>query len=117
MVVVVFAGSVFLRMALTVTLGVRFVVLLVVVTPSVVVVWLLVVVVSTVVLLACRRLQFHNTQVLNFARIGQGRHQVNPLEREKRGRGENRHGGGLSQLAKKQWEKEGDLENLHVCWL
>merc|ERR1719397_480699 len=99
MVVVVFAGSVFLRMALTVTLDVRFVVLLVVVTPSVVVVWLLVVVVSTVVLLACRRLQFHSTQVLNFARISQGRHQVNPLEREKRGRGENRHGGVLSHKA------------------
>merc|ERR1719397_1593276 len=103
MVVVVFAGSVFLRMALAVTLGVRFVVFLVVVTPPVVVVWLLVVVVSTVVLLACRRLQFHNTQVLNFARIGQSWHEVNSLEREKRGRGENWQGGGLGQLAKKQW--------------
>ena len=51
-------------MALTVTLGVRFVVLLVVVAAPVVVVGLLVVVVATVVLLACRRLQFHNTQVL-----------------------------------------------------
>merc|ERR1711971_139133 len=100
MVVVVFAGGVFLRMALAVALGVRFVVLLMVVAAPVVVIWLLVMVVPTVVLLACCRLQFHKTQVLNFARIRQGWHHVNPLEREKRGRGENRQGGGLRQMAK-----------------
>merc|ERR1712223_1016803 len=95
MVVMVFTGFVLLRMAMAVTLCVRFVVLLMVVAAAMVVVGLLVVVVATIVLLAGSGLKLHHTQVLNFLRICQGGDQLNVLERQKRGRGEERQRGGL----------------------
>ena len=95
---------------MAVALCVWFVVLLMVVAAAMVVVGLLVVVVPTIVLLAGSRLKLHHTQVLgkcsgtfdlmfvtylNFLRICQGGDQLNVLERQKRGRGEERLRGRL----------------------